>query len=408
MKALVINKYWRPNGGVEEYAFQIERLLENGGCHVVPFSQREAFTRHTEYSEYFVDPVDTAAPGMSEKIRFSKRALWGGDSVQSLARLLDEVDIDFAHVMHVYHQIGPRVLTLLKNRKIPTVVSVHDYKLCCPSFRLFNDKTRSICTRCRDKIGDRHYAPATTACWKGSRAGGAILAAEATMVRSLRPYQSADLVLVSNDLMKACAIAGGIDPTRIRVLLNSWPAPHSPQPWKPGDRLLFVGRLAVEKGVDRLIGSAARTGVGVDVIGTGPMRAELEALASSVGADVKFVGAVRGRALEEAMRNSAGLVIPSIWHEVSPLVCYQALSLGVPVIASNVGGMADLLGGGRGLLYELGREDQLDRYCEMVVQASDDVATMAERGKDFWSANLTTEVFESKVKECYAEIGVTL
>src|SRR6185437_7271716 len=78
------------------------------------------------------------------------RATFGLETVRKLDRLLRDQHIDAAHVVHGYHQLGTSFLRLLERRGIPTVLSLHDYKLGCPSYRLFDDRRQEICTKCID------------------------------------------------------------------------------------------------------------------------------------------------------------------------------------------------------------------------------------------------------------------
>ena len=98
--------------------------------------------------------------------------MFGVETVRKLDRLLRDEKIDAAHVVHGYHQLGTSFLRLLERRGIPTVLSLHDYKLGCPSYRLFDDRTQSICTKCLDHpTGFRGRRPRPVAGTDRARAG---------------------------------------------------------------------------------------------------------------------------------------------------------------------------------------------------------------------------------------------
>ena len=409
MRILLINKYWRKQGGVEEYCFLLKEVLESLGHEVIPFAQREDSTFSNPYVDYFPSEVDPAASGVMERLKGVNRAIYGADARRSLARLLDDFEVDVAHVVHIYHQLGPGLMQELKKRRIPVILSVHDYKLSCPSYRLLDDSTGDICTICLDNPNRKFTAPVTTACWRGSRAAGMVLGAEAVAVRALGTYTYARAVLVSNDLMRRSAISGGVPADRIYTVPNFWPTPLLNRPPRGrAEHVLFVGRLVVEKGVESLIRASADSGVSVKIIGVGPLEAKLKELAEKLSAPVTFLGQMWGPEVERAMLESRGLVVPSIWHEVSPLVIYQAMTLGVPVVGSRVGGIPDLIGSGRGILCEAGDVDGLAEALTRLKQESVEVDLMAERALAYSRQELSRDRFEDRIRDAYAMAGVKL
>lgn len=408
MRILLVNKYWRRQGGVEEYCFMLKKVLEDLGHEVVPFAQLENETLPTPWSQYFVTPVDPTASGLNERLRTARRAVLGDETRRAVSRLLDDVQIDAAHVVHTYHQLGPMFMRELAAREIPTLLSIHDYKLCCPSYRLFNDTTEKLCTICLDDPKRRLSAPATTRCWRGSRAGGALLAAEAAAVRLARPYHAASQVLVSNELMKRCALSAGIRADALHTVPNFWPAADSPPSETDARHVLFVGRLVVEKGVDVALRAAARSGVTLRIVGDGPLRSDLERLARELDAPAEFVGPLWGDEVEKEMRSASALVVPSVWHEVSPLVIYQAMTLGVPVIASNVGGIPDLIGQGRGTLVPGGDVEALAARLSDLLSDGSPFRAGARAAYDYSLAELSRDRFIERVVRAYGAAGVTL
>lgn len=408
MNILLVNKYWRKVGGVEEYCFLLEQVLRERGHEVVPFAQAEPGIRSTPYAKYFVQPVDPTAKDLSGRVRAATRAVAGRATVRALERLLDNVPIDIAHVVHAYHQLGTGLFPLLERRGIPVVLSVHDYKLCCPSYRLLDDKKREICTKCLDSPWKSPVAPIYTACWRGSAVAGVVLGAEAAVNKIRRPYSVAGRVLVSNELMRRCAVAGGVPPDRIRIVPNFWPAPTQPLVRTRAVHMLYVGRLVIEKGVDVLIRAAALTGIPIRIVGDGPSALELQSLAAEISAPVTFVGPIWGDGVEREMLAAQALVIPSRWHEVSPFVAYQAMTLELPIISSDVGGMPDLLRDQRGYLVvpdDVGALASAMRHVEARPEESEERARTAA---SFSRANLNRDRFVGSIAEAYLDLGVRI
>ncbi len=165
----------------------------------------------------------------------------------------------------------------------------------------------------------------------------------------------AELVFVSHELRELARAAA---PT-----LSSWLETARIQPMgldlarfsiierAPERVVLFVGRLVPIKGVDVLLAAArhlATPGVRIVIAGDGPARAELEQLASS---SVEFLGAIAPEVRDRWLARAGVVVIPSRVmpsgrSEGMPVVALEALAAGVPVVASNVGGLQSLVGDG--------------------------------------------------------------
>lgn len=408
MRILLVNKYWRRQGGVEEYCFLLKSVLESLGHEVVPFAQAEVGTLETPWSSYFVPPVDPTSGNGRERIRGARRAVFGDETSKAIRSLIRDVGVDAAHVVHSYHQLGPMFMRVLEELSVPTLLSIHDYKLCCPSYRLMNDVTGRVCTICLDSPSRRATAPFTTKCWRGSSSAGALLGLETVAVNRMKPYQVAGRVLVSNELMRRCALSGGIEEHKIQVVPNFWPVSDPSAERAAGEHHLFVGRLVREKGVDVLIRAAAASNVPVRVIGDGPLRAELETLALSLGAPVVFLGQQWDSQVEAEMLACNALIVPSTWHEVSPLVIYQAMTLGVPVIASEMGGIPDLLNNGRGTMVTAGDVAGLTDAMVRAVREPQKFSAAARSALAYASTELSRERFVDRLGEAYDAVGIAL
>ena len=121
---------------------------------------------------------------------------------------------------------------------------------------------------------------------------------------------------------------------------------------------LFVGRLVAENGVGTLVEALDLfPGARIDVIGAGPEEARLAG-----HPQVSIVGRVGPSEVQERMRRSSYLVLPSLSYDTLPRPLIEAFANGLPVIASRIGPMADMVEPGRnGLLFEPGSGRDLAR-----------------------------------------------
>ena len=172
---------------------------------------------------------------------------------------------------------------------------------------------------------------------------------------------------VSEFIQRRIVATAGIPADRVSVVTNVVDTElFRPDPLAPERRgILFVGRIAAEKGVDTLIEAMAHVGSAVpeaqlSIIGPnhdgterGPYSDHCKRLVERLGLQkrVRFAGAVPNRQLPAMLRSSRLLVVPSVWGEPCGIVVLEGLACGVPVVASRVGGIPELIDEGRtGLL----------------------------------------------------------
>lgn len=404
MRVLVVNKYWRPLGGVETHVMAVAAHLEAMGHQVIPFAMMEDETLETQVGEYFPSQVDFRVTSLKSGLRSVERSTVSSETRKKLRALLRERSVDAAYVVHVYHQLGTVVLNILEEFGIPTVLSIHDYKIACPNYRLFSERTQAICTRCLDHRTGFLWAPIVEGCWSGSRVAGAALALEATATRMRRSYQRPGAVITTNSLQDRCAVAAGVDPR------NLFRIPH-PVALK-GDRshpvrseFLVIARLVPEKGVDIAVKAAALSGHPLVVVGDGRESENLRLLARELDAPVVFAGGLTLEETRSRLREARALVVPSVWHEVSPLVVYDAIAADVPVIGTDVGGMSDLLGDGRGYLVPPTSVSQLAQAMDSVANDQAAAQRVSQQARSFAAANWSPETWSARLSEAFEHAG---
>jgi glycosyltransferase involved in cell wall biosynthesis len=157
------------------------------------------------------------------------------------------------------------------------------------------------------------------------------------------------------------------------------PAPARPVPEKPApdDRplVLAVGRLAPQKGFATLLEAAAAwqhltPRPRLLIAGDGPLKAELEAKARELTIDAEFPG--HRSDIPELLASARVFVLPSLW-EGQPLALQEALRAGVPIVASDAGGIGGLTGDDAALLVGPGNAEQLGEAVVSVLE-NDDLA----------------------------------
>ncbi|HEX8273766.1 MAG TPA: glycosyltransferase [Longimicrobiaceae bacterium] len=201
-----------------------------------------------------------------------------------------------------------------------------------------------------------------------------------------------DRVLAPSRLMERTLAAGGIAPGRVSFLPYGIDTAgierRTDRGSGPALRLGFVGSLTEHKGLDVAVGAVRRLPpelpVELAVHGApadGPAgRAYLDAVRSLAGGDprIRFHGPFRNREVGGVLAGLDALVVPSVWHENTPLVVYEAFAAGCPVVASDVEGIAEVVRHGvDGLLFARGDADALARALLRLAEDRALVAALA-------------------------------
>ena len=186
------------------------------------------------------------------------------------------------------------------------------------------------------------------------RAGGGRGLALSTLGAALESVgeRRAAAVIVLTRRLADRLLAEGLDPGRVHVIpsgvdLRRFAGPlPDPAPDLPRPRVLFVGRLAAQKGVATLLEAVPllRRRAAVVLVGDGPLRPALERQAGRLGPGrVRFQGFVAHAEVPAWLAAADVLVLPSVYEELGS-VLLEAMAAGLPVVASAVGGIPDALG----------------------------------------------------------------
>jgi glycosyltransferase involved in cell wall biosynthesis len=244
------------------------------------------------------------------------------------------------HLHNIYHQLSPSVLRPLAEQGVPAVMTLHDYKLVCPSYLLLSQG--KLCEACLD---GRFFHAVTQRCKAGSLTASAALALESTVHRATRAYEGVQVFICPSRFMADKMTQGGVYPERLRLVRHFADTGSVEPKARPGGPVVYAGRLASEKGVDVLVEAMARLEDGcLEVAGEGPERARLEALAAErAPGRVRFHGRLAKQDLAGLLHEAAVVAIPSRCHENLPMILLEAFAAGVPAVVSRLGGLPELV-----------------------------------------------------------------
>jgi glycosyltransferase involved in cell wall biosynthesis len=209
--------------------------------------------------------------------------------------------------------------------------------------------------------------------------------------------------------VKAHLEHNGIDRPR-RVVLPVDVPPCEPAAADGEPRVVFVGRLGPEKGVEVLLRSARHFHAAVDIVGDGWMRPRLERISTALGLDarIRFHGWRDGALVGHAYAGAHVVVMPSVWPEPFGMVGPEAMAHARPIVASSTGGVSDWLEHGRtGLMVAPGDPDALGRAIATVLRQPADARAMGLAGRELAMSRFSAEMHVDQLLEAYRDAIAT-
>ncbi len=341
---------------------------------------------------------------------FLKRfnAFWGGvynvRTYFEIRDLLKNDRPDVVHVHSVYPMFSPSILTACRQLNVPVVMTVHSHNLTCPTwFHLYKGRI------CDDCVGGHEYRCITKNC-RNNIFESVAYALRSSVARAFKLFHNnVNVLIVLTPFGKERLLQAGYHDDQIAIIPNptSVAVEETSEDRCAGEYVAFSGRISPEKGVDILLATASRLPeVLFKVAGDGPA---LPALKAKAPANVEFLGRLGFDDLITFYRMSRALVTPSVWFEPFGMVVVDAMALGVPVIASRIGGLPYLVDDGiTGALFEPGSPEDLARQirrlwedpqlCEQMGKAGRQKVTQ-QYSQNAYYYNLMA-VYQKAIRRC--------
>ncbi len=336
---------------------------------------------------------DNDEVGRLPQVTVAARTIWSGDSAARVREAISRFRPDVVHVHNSFPLASPAVYWTAHRAGLPVVKTLHNFRLMCPQAMLLRDGR--ICEDCVGRVpwpGVRH------ACYRGSHAASAVTAAMLVTHRMLGTWRDrVTRYIALNEFCRRKFVEGGLPADRI-VIKPNFVAADPPQADAARDGLLFVGRLSTEKGLSTLA-QAARLmpEVRIRVIGTGPDEAMLDGVAN-----IERLGRQSGAEVMTWMARSAALLLPSVWYENFPRTLVEAFAQGLPVVASRIGALGELVDHGRtGLLFDVGDPQDLARRSREALADPVRLRAMGDEARRVYESGYTPDTNYSILRQIY-------
>ena len=325
MRVLVVHNHYLQAGG-EDTVVQAEKaLLEANGNEVCLFEDTNQ---------------ELAGASVLTRARVALNAIYSVASRRRVAAAIQQFRPEVVHSHNFFNKFSPSVYDACHEAGVPVVQTLHNFRLVCLNAFLYRDG--HTCEDCLRRAipwpGVLHR------CYQGSRAASATVAAMLTVHRAKDTWaERVTCYIALTRFAREKFVAAGLPAAKIVVKPNVvYP---TPEPGRgQGGFALFVGRLSPEKGVETMLQAWQQIGrrLPLHIVGDGPLTKRVEQFAHTTPGLIYHGRLPRSQAVE-LMQDAQVMIFPSVWYEMFSMTAIEALSVGLPVIASNLGSMTELI-----------------------------------------------------------------
>ncbi|MEI9890294.1 MAG: glycosyltransferase family 4 protein [Caulobacteraceae bacterium] len=380
MKVLLVHNFYQQPGGEDAVVRQEEALLKAHGVEVV---------LHTVHSTSIQSPLDQARVALS--VSYNRRAR------DDLRSRLEAEKPDVMHVHNFFPLLSPSIFDASAAAGVASVFTLHNFRILCPTAFLYHDeqvRERSLRHSSWWTVPRRVYRDSVL---------GTLAVANMVETHKRRGTwrKKVDRFIALTPYAKTKFIEGGVQPGRISVKGNA--VVGGPPASANGERRggLFVGRLSSEKGVGAMLEAWRGLPYPLRIIGDGPMA---DQVARAAGPWVTPLGRLSAEEVRREMEAAAFLILPSVWYEMFPLAAVEAMAAGLPILASDLGGLDSIVTANQtGLLFRVADPVDLEDKVRWAVANPQRMAQMGEAARQRYLDRHTPAQNYERLMEIYRE-----
>jgi glycosyltransferase involved in cell wall biosynthesis len=324
------------------------------------------------------------------RIAIVSQMLWSSDSRRDFAAVLDEEHPEIVHIHNTFMVISPSIYSACRERGIPVVQTLHNYRLLCPASNFYRDGR--VCEECVEHglLRSVRYG-----CYRHSREATAGVALMIAVHRQLNTWRECVTCFITlTEFARQRFIAAGF-PSNKFVVKPNFVDPDPGERSGSGEYAVYVGRLAEDKGLGVLLDAWKRVGgqYPLQIVGDGPERAMLEARVRDWGlSGITFRGLLSRADAIAAVKNARFTVVPSTWYETFGMCIAESFACGTPVVCSRLGAMAEIVTDRcDGLHFTPGDAEDLASKVKWAWRHPEELAEMGRAGRRKYERDYTAE-----------------
>ncbi|MDR3773942.1 MAG: glycosyltransferase family 4 protein [Terracidiphilus sp.] len=384
MRVLVLHNRYQFSGGEDVVVRQETEMLRASGVEVC------------------LHQVDNdSIIGMRQEIGAAIGAFYSYRMRAEVSELVKQFRPNVMHVHNFMPRLTPSVYDAGRGQGCAVVQTLHNYRFLCANAVLLRNGRP-----CQDCVGRAYGWPGIIhRCYRESAMGSAIVGGVTSWHRMRGTWRNqVDRYIVLTQFARELFAESGVVPAE-KIVVKPNAVPDSGIGAGDGRYLLYVGRLSPEKGIKVLL-QAALHGEGfplpLTIVGGGPLQDEVERAARS--GRIEYRGNQSQEEVRRLMKHATLLLFPSLWYETFGMVIAEALASGLPVVASRLGAMAELIcSGENGLLVEPGSSDALVAAVRRFISSPQLEGAMRENARESYEQKYTIEANRQILLRVYEE-----
>lgn len=326
---------------------------------------------------------------------------------QPLISCLKNLDQRQPQLLHIH---DPEMLMEV-TEECPAIFTMHNHCSYCPSGTKYLANRGKVCDRMMNPLGCS-WGHLIDSC--GSRRPQKLLFNFLNTYHFIQTLKKLKIPVIANsDYVRGQIISAGVAAERVVTLRCGVKPPRHPTTalnWAThkNQRILFVGRIVPDKGVEWLIKALQHTNTNIhlDIAGDGWSKSSMEKLASAMGLSnrITWHGWCNDQHLEALYQQCFAVVFPSLWPEPAGLVTLEAYSHYRPIIASAVGGIPEHVKHGEtGILVRANHVQELATAINELATNYSQSRLMGERGEAWYQEEFTIDIHLQRLLEIYRQ-----
>jgi glycosyltransferase involved in cell wall biosynthesis len=381
MRVLLVHNYYCIRGGEDVVLEQELEILRAAGVDVRLFSVRNSEMR-----------------GLRAKMIAGLSTIYNPWARRKLAAEIAAFAPDVVHVHNFFPQLSPSIFDACRRAGVPSVMTLHNLRIADP--RACYEMTVPD----PDKPRRSPWAMVPQRVYRGSFCATLALVAMVEFHRWRGTWLThVDRFIALSNSAKAMLVARGLPASKIVVKPNSVLKAERPPSQTARHGALFVGRLDEQKGVKTLLQAWKDIDYPLTIIGDGPLA---DLVAAAQNSKISFLGLQSRANVENAMRSSQLLVFPSLAHEMFPMTIAEAFANQLPVLASAIPSLRDVVSDGEtGLLFSTGDAGSLAQCVTRAIRSVPELEALSRNAYEKYLESYTPEANAAALIRLYSSLA---
>ncbi len=264
---------------------------------------------------------------------------------------------DIVHIHNLHYSIGPLIVRKINKLGVPMVMTLHNYRLICPSATLSNNGKLYL----KSLEENFPWSAVLDRVHNSSYFKTFYLGFTYWLHKKLNTWNKVDRYIVLSDFAKKIITDStlNISDKKIVVKPNSTFIPDNNVNYQSQHHFLYIGRLSTEKGIEVLLEAFSGTSFKLKIAGDGPLK-KLVLNYTAKYSNIEYLGPMLFSDLDKEIRLSSAVIVPSVCYETFGLTIIEAFARHTSTIVSDIGTFKEIVHNDfNGLCFKTGDKNDL-------------------------------------------------